>query len=315
MPVYFDKTKGRWRFKFERIINGQPVRATKVLPKGWTGKQADAFDKDETARLYALATGVEKQEPLIEDAVLLYCEERCPQLKHGKEYINQLKADFDNYKGKKLSELPEVAKAIRKEPVKPATQRNRIAYIRSACRYAFKQGIGEHDPAERLTMPKVKNERHNYPTRKEMLQIARKATRKDVRAIIRIAFYSGLRQGEVRRAVAKDGKFIVYDTKNGSAVHSVPIHSKVRSSAKLMPFNIPRSTFARAFEKAREAAGLKHVHHHDIRHSAASEMINAGVDLYTVGKVLGHKDTRSTQRYAHLQTAALEDAINKIGTQ
>ena len=52
---------------------------------------------------------------------------------------------------------------------------------------------------------------------------------------------------------------------------------------------------------------------HDLRHSAASEMVNAGVDLYTVGRVLGHRDPRSTQRYAHLTHDTLADAVGKIG--
>jgi site-specific recombinase XerD len=42
-------------------------------------------------------------------------------------------------------------------------------------------------------------------------------------------------------------------------------------------------------------------------------MINAGVDLYTVGGVLGHKTTASTQRYAHLATAKLAAAVATIG--
>jgi site-specific recombinase XerD len=51
---------------------------------------------------------------------------------------------------------------------------------------------------------------------------------------------------------------------------------------------------------------------HDIRHSTASALINAGVDLYTVGQVLGHKSLASTARYAHLDMRSKIDAINKI---
>jgi site-specific recombinase XerD len=46
---------------------------------------------------------------------------------------------------------------------------------------------------------------------------------------------------------------------------------------------------------------------------AAGEMVNGGVDLYTVGKVLGHRDARSTQRYAHLTTETLTAAVGTIG--
>ncbi|MCG1054099.1 tyrosine-type recombinase/integrase [Mycetohabitans sp. B5] len=55
------------------------------------------------------------------------------------------------------------------------------------------------------------------------------------------------------------------------------------------------------------------LHFHDLRHSAASQMINQRVDLYTVGAVLGHKSHASTQRYAHLATESLRDAITRIG--
>jgi site-specific recombinase XerD len=68
-----------------------------------------------------------------------------------------------------------------------------------------------------------------------------------------------------------------------------------------------------AWQRARSAAGLEHVRFHDLRHSAASEMINAGVDLFTVGKVLGHRDARSTQRYSHLEHGTLAAAVARIG--
>lgn len=42
-------------------------------------------------------------------------------------------------------------------------------------------------------------------------------------------------------------------------------------------------------------------------------MVNAGVDLYTVGAVLGHRDPRSTKRYAHLTARTLADAVGTIG--
>ncbi|GAC1611339.1 MAG: hypothetical protein NVS3B3_22250 [Aquirhabdus sp.] len=50
-----------------------------------------------------------------------------------------------------------------------------------------------------------------------------------------------------------------------------------------------------------------------MRNSATSEMINAGVDLYTVGGVLGHKSAQSTKRYSHLATKTLAEAVAKIG--
>lgn len=51
----------------------------------------------------------------------------------------------------------------------------------------------------------------------------------------------------------------------------------------------------------------------DMRHSAATAMIESGVEVYTVGEVLGHRSAASTRRYAHLQTAALKGALATVG--
>ncbi|MHA6723801.1 tyrosine-type recombinase/integrase [Sphingomonas sp. RS2018] len=48
---------------------------------------------------------------------------------------------------------------------------------------------------------------------------------------------------------------------------------------------------------------------HDLRHSAASFMINAGIDLFAVGRVLGHADHKSTMRYSHLANDTLLAAV------
>ncbi|CAB3905568.1 MAG: phage integrase [Achromobacter mucicolens] len=42
-------------------------------------------------------------------------------------------------------------------------------------------------------------------------------------------------------------------------------------------------------------------------------MINAKVDLYTVGAVMGHKSAASAKRYAHLATEAIKTAHSQIG--
>lgn len=324
MSVYFDKAKGRFRFTFNRVINGRSIRATKLLPEAWSAAEADAFDAKETARIYAEQTGVGKERYLITDAIKIYMEEHIGDLKSKQDYIREYANLYYLYAGKTLDELPAVCSEIRKlkrlnrkgevlGDLAPATKRSKIRYLTAACNYAYKyHNMGEHRPSDRVVVPQVKNERHVYPTRKEMLLIARKCDRRDVRAGIICAFYSGMRQGEIRRAVPNKGNFELYDTKNDD-VRFIPVHPKLNVYMKQFPLNIKRSTFARCFERARAKAGLPHIHFHDKRHSAASEMINAGVDLYTVGRVLGHKDARSTKRYSHLLLDTLKKAVDKIG--
>jgi site-specific recombinase XerD len=51
---------------------------------------------------------------------------------------------------------------------------------------------------------------------------------------------------------------------------------------------------------------------HDLRHSFASFLINAGRSLYEVQELLGHADLRTTSRYAHLSRERLFDAVEVI---
>jgi site-specific recombinase XerD len=55
------------------------------------------------------------------------------------------------------------------------------------------------------------------------------------------------------------------------------------------------------WQRVRAAAGLDDVRVHDLRHSFASIAVSGGDGLYLVGKVLGHRQSRTAERYAHLK--------------
>jgi integrase len=59
--------------------------------------------------------------------------------------------------------------------------------------------------------------------------------------------------------------------------------------------------------------GLGEVRLHDLRHSFARFLVNAGRSLYEVQKLLGHHDPKVTMRYAHLSPGALIEAANIVG--
>lgn len=66
-----------------------------------------------------------------------------------------------------------------------------------------------------------------------------------------------------------------------------------------------------AWNAARKRAGLADVRIHDLRHSFASLLVNAGRTLYEVQHILGHTQVKTTQRYAHLSQSTLRDAANE----
>lgn len=71
----------------------------------------------------------------------------------------------------------------------------------------------------------------------------------------------------------------------------------------------PFTDIKHAWQSARKEAKLNDLRIHDLRHCAASNMANEGVDLYAIGKVLGHSNYASTQRYSHLADDRLLAAV------
>lgn len=65
--------------------------------------------------------------------------------------------------------------------------------------------------------------------------------------------------------------------------------------------NTAYHSFDAAWYKVRAAANLYDVRLHDLRHTFASLLVNQGVSLYEVQKLLGHSSIQMTQRYAHLE--------------
>jgi integrase len=72
----------------------------------------------------------------------------------------------------------------------------------------------------------------------------------------------------------------------------------------------PYVSIFNSWNAARIAAGLADVRIHDLRHSFASFLVNAGRSLYEVQRILGHTQIKTTQRYAHLSQDTLLDAVN-----
>ena len=64
--------------------------------------------------------------------------------------------------------------------------------------------------------------------------------------------------------------------------------------------------------RVRKAAGLEDVRIHDLPYTYASMAVMNGIDLLTVGKVLGHSNYQTTERYAHLADEAVRNASNRV---
>lgn len=74
----------------------------------------------------------------------------------------------------------------------------------------------------------------------------------------------------------------------------------------------PNLFFRRAFDNAIKKAKIEDFHMHDLRHTAASYLLMAGVDLRTLADILGHSTMQMVQRYTHLLDDHKLKAVDRI---
>ena len=76
----------------------------------------------------------------------------------------------------------------------------------------------------------------------------------------------------------------------------------------------PKADLKKPWRAVTRAAGLQGVRIHDLRHSFASIGAGASLGLPIIGKLLGHSQAATTQRYAHLDADPMRRAAETIGT-
>ena len=176
-------------------------------------------------------------------------------------------------------------------------------------------------------MEKVNNARVRYLTEEECEYLFESCP-DWLKPIVKVARYTGLRRENIVslrwRQVDLFRKVILLDrTKNGDRL-GIPLCEtllgvfkslgKVRHLSGYVfvrsdgsPYQPDAVTVA--FVRACRRAGIVDFRFHDLRHTFASLLVQRGVDLYRVQRLLGHRDGRMTQRYAHLAPENLREAV------
>ncbi|MCL4501595.1 MAG: tyrosine-type recombinase/integrase [Deltaproteobacteria bacterium] len=133
--------------------------------------------------------------------------------------------------------------------------------------------------------------------------------------------YGGARRSESLGVNAKDVHCRLHRINIGKTKNRKPkfiiINDQVRRVLwELLPevgrlFPWRPDTVSHHFKATARAAGLD-CRLHDLRHTYGSWLAMRGVPLHTIGKLMGHQDTKTTQIYAHLSQEHLEEAAGKL---
>lgn len=178
---------------------------------------------------------------------------------------------------------------------------------------------------------KVQNRRLRYISKDEEALLLKHAD-PIMEALIKVLLDTGCRLSEITcstPADVVDRNLRLIDTKNGKS-RAVPLTVRAKVALAYLHVNPQwqaitrdvRRTAVRKdsakdwcvkhFTRVRNAAGLPDVSLHILRHTCASRLVEAGVDLYRVKEWLGHSTITMTERYAHLSPDALSDVVSVL---
>jgi integrase len=275
-----------------------------------------------------------------------YLEEHVSQKKSSRAYrgyVNNLLAFFDG--NIPISEItPRMVnqfKMKRREKVKPGTINRDLSILKNCFNIAMRQWEWvDSNPVTRIPMEKEPPGRVRFLTEEEFERLYN-ACPEWLKPVVLTARHTGMRKENIlslkwsevdlfRRVINLE------QTKNNERL-CIPINdtlmevlkklAKVRHINSLYVFYHPnaqrrnaKGTFngqryyevKTSFQKALKEAGIENFRFHDLRHCFASELVQRGVDLYLVQRLLGHKSHAMTQRYAHLAPENLRNAVLKL---
>lgn len=147
--------------------------------------------------------------------------------------------------------------------------------------------------------------------------------REDFADLTQLLLYTGGRVGEVLKTTWEDyqpDRVTFWETKSGHP-RTVPLSRKAQSALQRRrgmspdpdkPFPFGYRTFKTAFDRATDKCGIDDCTPHTLRHTCASRLVQAGVDIRRVKDWMGHSAIQTTMIYAHLAPADLFSAVDAL---
>ena len=215
---------------------------------------------------------------------------------------------------------------------------NRVGEVlRKMFALAIGWGWRDDNPASGFRR-RIENERERFLTHDEIGRLAKAldaALDQRAAGIIRLCMLTGARVGEVRTA-----RFEQFNLDLGSwskpaattkqrKVHRIPISSEVAAIVRQRQLLVPKGNpwlfpgdapgkpvreIRRFWLAIQKEADLPGVRVHDLRHTFASLLVSGGASLEMIGKLLGHTQMQTTQRYAHLMDSPLREGLSAVAS-
>ena len=220
----------------------------------------------------------------------------------------------------------------------PATINRRLASLRTFFHWARAEGLCRELPTDSVKGIQSSPRAPKAPSKKDVDRLIREAeqggNKRDL-AILQVLRHTGIRVGELVALHLADvtlserkGQLVVRAGK-GSKYRIVPLNADARKAVNdylaVRPKSISERLFLgrrsnglspRAVEKTvlkyAQQARLKDVSHHTLRHTFGKSALDAGVDLVTASRLMGHERLETTAIYTTPSAQDLEQAVEKL---
>lgn len=213
---------------------------------------------------------------------------------------------------------------------KPATVNRDLILLSNLWNVAISWGHARHNPVKAVKRDRTQSIRERVLTEDEEKKLFARL-HGPARRIALLALHTGLRFGEILSLAPADVDL------EGCELRVIPTNSKSKRVRHIPLNDVALGVLSEAlaggvgrgrvftygdgsavksirtvFENAVKGSAIGPMRFHDLRHTFASRLTSAGVDLNTVRELLGHRDFSTTLRYAHLAPSARWGAVKLL---
>jgi integrase/recombinase XerD len=202
-----------------------------------------------------------------------------------------------------------------------------------ALRFFYGTTLGRKDFVKRLPFGKKPKRIPVVLSRDEIVKLLQCIPSRKKRMVLTTMYATGLRVGEAVRLGVNDidsrRMTILVSRGKGNKQRLVPLSPKLLTELRLFwqthhnpvwlfPSRLPDrhlgiAVLEKSCQKAKRRAGLtRHFSTHALRHTFATELLEAGVDLFSIQKILGHQSLCTTARYTHVRRSHLQEACQSL---
>lgn len=223
--------------------------------------------------------------------------------------------------------------ALARQGLAPATCNRILSVFKSLCTLAVSHDVLLFSPCASIQPFRILQLRERHLTTDEahrLMQALNSSSRQEARAL-QLLLLTGARKSEILRAKWEYVRLEQRRLTVPLSKSNKPRHITLSDEAAAIIRNLPRrpgcpwlfpghapgrplSDLYLFWDHLRQKLGLSDVRIHDLRHTFASILVNAGHSLYEVQRLLGHSDPRTTMRYAHLEQNSLLIAAGTVST-